>query len=162
MAKAPKDKFDEARRAMKERIAARMLAEIKKLDLVMSPEGLHTLPHKTKERGYRQLAVEMGQEFMLSNIYVGARGQLILCFTPVDAQDYEHVEVDEKKIDEVFPLLGPAYGTAIKCVDEDFKLLILATEQLLLAEDEVAAKAEVEAKQAADVEYTANPLFGRF
>lgn len=162
MAKKPKDAISGDRVAMLGRIAARMTDKIKELDATWTVDGMHTLPHKTKEKGYRNLPVNVEQEFMLHSAYVGARGQLIFCFEPADSQDYDYIEVDEKRMDEVFPLVGPAYAAAIKVEGEDFKLMILATEQQILAEDEAAAKAEQEAKEAADQEYTTNPLFGRF
>lgn len=164
MAKKPKTPpLSPERVAMLERIITRMKAEFEKLDLVMTIDGMHTLPHLRKEGGYRHLPVDPSQEFLFKDIYIGARGQVIFCFTPADDQDYERIEVDEAKMDSVFPLAGPAYAAAIGQTDEeDMKILILATEQLLLKEDQEAAAAEAQAKVDADVEYTQNPLFGRF
>lgn len=163
MAKQSKTKLDEASVAMLQRVAARMKETIIGLDLVMTIDGTHTLPHKKKEGGYRQLPVDPQQEFMLSDVYVGARGQIIFCYEPVDDQEYQHIEVDEKKMDEVFPLAGPAYAAAIdKNDEEDIRILIEETVNILKAEDAATAAAEERAKEEADQEYTTNPLFGRF
>jgi hypothetical protein len=157
-----KQKLDEDQKVALQRIASRILETIKKLDMVFTTEGQHTLPHKQFSGDFRHRPTELGQEYMIGESYVGARGQLIFTFEPVDSQEYKHMEVDQAKMDQVFPMLGPAYANAIGSSEEDFTKLILITEDNLKAEAQAEVKAEEEAKLASQQEYTQMANFGRF
>jgi len=56
------------------------------------------LPNKT----YKTIAAPAG-EYLFRTIRLGAKKQKILCLAPIDAQPFEHIEVDFGKIEQLFP-----------------------------------------------------------
>lgn len=69
---------------------------------IQAPEKL-TVKMKSK-KAFKILPFSGGEEFVFSHIYVGKKMQWIFCFRPMSSETYEHVEIDEEKVFETFPL----------------------------------------------------------
>ncbi|RWB95643.1 MAG: hypothetical protein EOQ56_28250 [Mesorhizobium sp.] len=155
---------EEERKAVVEHVGAEIVTRMK--DEVFKIEGTPTVVVKKPDGTYRQRPMLPGAEFFLMGAYVGARGKLNFIFTPADAQEYQHIEVEPKKLDGVFPDFGFRVGElfeigeekADKVINEIIKLTEL-TMQKEAEELKQQAAAEAEAKKST---YTDNPLFGMF
>lgn len=147
----------------RQRIADFIVKATKQQDEIFTPEGVHTLPCKDKNNAYKNKPIGVGVEHMLSSAYVGARGQIILCFEPVDAREYLHFEVEEKKVDLVFPTLTGLVADLIGAeLVESFDVLIEAVKLFLSRQDAKAQEEKEAAKLEADKGYVEHPMFGRF
>jgi hypothetical protein len=130
--------LDEAEKARLQRIADRIFEKVKALDGIYYVEGMHQLPVLRHDSEYRQAPIDSSIEFLLSSVRVGGRGQIIFCFEPADNREFKHIEVEQRKMDDVFPLFGPAYAEAIGSEQENFEALINETSEALELEDEAA------------------------
>jgi hypothetical protein len=114
-----------------------------------------TVTMKLADGQFRNKPIFRGWEFFLTEAYIGGRDQLLLCFTPVDAQEFASIELVVGSADEVFPLLGGAIAKSLQVEGESLDAVIDAVRLKKVAD---AAR---EAKEAA-VHVQANPLWGRF
>jgi hypothetical protein len=160
MAKAPP--LDDAVKATLERIANRMFSTMKELDGVYNADGLHQLPVMQHDSTFRHRPIDASVEFLVSNVRLGARGQIIFMFEPADDRDYQYVEVEQKKMDLVFPLFAPAYAAKIGSQAESFEALIEATAELLVKEDQVEELREIEALEESQQNNSRIQNYGRF
>jgi len=88
-----------------------IMANIDPGSLAFEAKGMFTTSVKYKDATFKSKPVEAGDDFALTSVYRGARGQLIFCFRPVDPKEYDTIELDETK---VFPLFEGFEGMVIK------------------------------------------------
>jgi len=159
---AKKEPLDEAVKDALTRIAARIFDKMKEADEVFVIEGMHQLPVMRHDSEFRQAPIDSSTEFMLSDVRVGARGQIIFCFEPVDDREYKHIEVEQRRMDSVFPLFAPTYAMEIGSTEENFERLIDVTAEILTQEHEAEEARKVE--QALEAQENNRKLqnYGRF
>lgn len=158
---AKRVKVEPERMAVLERVAKRFLEIMQPLENVYTPEMLITVPTMYGTQ-YKQKPIKTAAQYFIQNVRVGASGQLIFEFTPVDKQDFKFIDIDESKLDDVFPTFAPEFGAAIGSSHEAIKALIAATEAEILIQDKAAAEAKVEEEAENDKAYEEHPLFGAF
>lgn len=125
--------------------------------------GTPMATQKFADGTFKNKPVELGQEFFMNETYVGKSGKLIFMFRPVDSREYEHIEVDERQVLNIFPTIGAmavgALGWAASKTDmlmSDIVSVLYDSMEKAEKEQKVAEKAQQETKYA-DV-----PNFGRF
>lgn len=132
-------------------------------EAVFTIDGMPMVSVKRSDGQYRRKAMVAGAEFMLDDTYVGAKGTLILCFTPVDAQDYVQIEVGPNEVDSVMADFGIELGKRRGSEEENTKTMfaeMVKDHRRRAKEDEKAAERSEKSRLAAT--YEANPLYGRF
>jgi hypothetical protein len=166
MARAAKPKLDPERKAFLERVAKRIEGIMKAKDEIWHTEGMHMLPRLKLDSTFETKALELGVEYMFSEAHVGGRGQLIFCFEPTDSRPWKHIEVDQSKVDAVFPMFGPTYADMLpgeSLGDESMGALIAVTEAIIVADDKETVEDKQRKKSVRDEEaYGDNPDFGAF
>jgi hypothetical protein len=132
-------------------------------DETFAIEGTPTVTVKKADGTFRTKPMMPGSEFFLTGGYIGARDKLYLIFTPVDAQEYIHIESETKKLDTIFPDFGFRLGAQFEIGEEAAhkvvnEIIALAGTRLKKEALEKAAVEQAEKKAS----YEDNPLFGAF
>lgn len=158
---AKKEKEPVAIDPMTERTAKLIVKAFREIDEAYQVEGMHTRPVMTSD-GYRQKPLDPNSEFFIEGYWIGAKGQIVFKASPVDAKPYQWADIDEKAMDNVFPLAGPAVAEKLGIEEEDFTEIVSAVRAKITQDD--ANKKAAEQKAAAEdaVAYEKLPDFGRF
>jgi hypothetical protein len=160
--------LDNDTKALLERVGQRIVNKLN--GEVFTVEGTPTVHVKLKDNSFRQKPMIGGQEFFLKDAYVGARGKLIFVFEPADAQEYQHAEIDQFKLDGVFPEFGGVLGEREEIGEEDAAKVIAEIIDLTKLR-EAKSQAQLDAEEAekkklaaaaAASAYANNPDYGRF
>ena len=156
MAARVKKPVDPASKLVIEQVGVKVVAKLR--DVLFEIEGTPLLAVKYRDNSFKKKPV-VNVGLFLANIYVGAKGTPIFCFTPEDAQEWVQVELEAKQLDEVVPLFGAAVAEAFEsrgeAINQVFGRLVSD------ASDSRAEKKQAEVVQTA-ANYSANPNFGRF
>ena len=139
-----------------EEVGKRITAQMK--GQMFEIEGTPQLAVLKPDGSYRVHPMVGGQEFFYHHAYVGKKGLLIFCFESADAQEYQHAEVDEKAIDNVFPLFASELAGKLGCPEESAEAVVA----FVIAQIHAEKEAEKAAYLAAEQSITNHPLFGRF
>lgn len=158
---AKKEKAPVAIDLMTERTAKAIVKAFREIDEAYQVEGMHTRPVMTDD-GYRQKPLDPNSEFFIGGYWIGAKGQIVFKAVPVDSKPYQWADIDEKAMDNVFPLAGPAVAEKLGIEEEDFTEIVRVMRTRIAQED--ADKKAAEQKAAAEdaVAYEKLPSFGRF
>jgi hypothetical protein len=70
--------------------------------IAFEAKSMFTTPVKMADGKYKQKPIDQGDDFTLSGMRVGSRGQFIFEFLPIDPKDYVQMELDESKVFAVF------------------------------------------------------------
>jgi len=153
--------------------------------IAFETKSMFTAPVKMADGKYKQKPIEQGDDFTLSGMRVGSRGQFIFEFMPIDPKDYVQMELDESKVFGVFEGLEamiikamgliPApklagerpYEQAYEWPEGSQHWLRNERKRLLREqrdEEEAFKKSEEEkaetARKEKELAYSANPLYG--
>lgn len=154
------DEKETRKRTIEEHIAPMIKEAARELDLVPSLDGTHLLTVRKRNEQFARKTVNGGTEFVLESIYVGKSYRTIFVFRFLDPHpEFATVEIDETKIDDVFPLFAgqivnavwPELGFSSEAMPDLIDLLISQHEAEIEAEKEEALR-----------HYDKNPDFGRF
>lgn len=138
-------------------------------DKVFEVEGCPKSTIKRPDGQFRTMTLMAGWEFFLIGSRIGKGNQLIFQFSPVDTQEFEIAEIEMRKVDGIFPLLGGALSEAIK-ENEDYGEAF-AKEQYGVVEnfleifgslERAVRDSKINQKQKATENYASNPKFGLF
>lgn len=124
-------------------------------------EGTPKLTVRIPKKGYRQRPVMATLELFFDGLYVSTRGLLILCFTPVDAQEWTVAEIPVGDIDAYLPLFASEVRAhlMLDIESEATPDVLLAAIEQQLEEERKRAEAEELARKKA---FSGNPIFGMF
>lgn len=150
MARSPSSITPELK-ALREKIAEE--AVVKLGGEFFEIEGTPTATVKYKDGSYKKKPVMPGIEFSPVASYVGMRGNIIFCFSPGDAQEYDTMEVEIKDLDTMLPLFGPAVAKAFD---------IEGVEAIRDIFDIIGSRMAEETKVETETAYENDPMFGRF
>jgi hypothetical protein len=101
-------------KAIEQAMIKTIMANIKPDTLAFENRGMFTCSVLRSDGSYRSKSIPDSTDFALTGVKVGARSQLIFCFRPIDpADDYTQIELDEKKVFDVFDGLSGMVITAL-------------------------------------------------
>jgi len=149
--------------ALAKRTALKVLDDLRALDEIWEADGVHTLPHKNADGQHKQRRLDTALQYILGDVYIGARGQFIFSFEPTDARDFVNVDVNEDQIDKVFPLIAGRFAEILKVESEDIKVLLATAIERQKRDEQRTEEEKIAARQAeVSAGYAEHPLFGRF
>jgi hypothetical protein len=121
---------------------------------------------KRTDGSYRTKKFDANVDFTFKGVTTGVRGQFIFLFTPLEPDDYEWLEIDEKKVFDVFDgfeqmlavaIIGPEPCPA-DATWNSVKKAFLKTARDAFRKEEVATEKARNAELAN--EYSDNPVWG--